>query len=72
MLDLAREKNEYVRQEVSKADAIAYFTEKGDEYKLELLEDLQDGQITFYTGAISRTYAVASHIYDTGSSKQPS
>lgn len=48
MLDLARNKSDYERVEISKADAIAYFTEKGDEYKLELLEDLQDGQITFY------------------------
>jgi len=48
MLELARQKNEYKRSEVSKADAIAYFKEKGDEYKLELLERLQDGEITFY------------------------
>ncbi len=49
MTELAKKKSEYVRKEVSKADAIAYFTEKGDEYKLELLEGLEDGQITFYT-----------------------
>ena len=48
MLELARNKSEYVRKEVAKADAIRYFREKGDEYKLELLEDLEDGQITFY------------------------
>lgn len=48
MLELARTKSEYKRTEVSKADAIRYFTEKGDEYKLELIEGLQDGQITFY------------------------
>lgn len=48
ILELARNKSEYRRREVSKADAIRYFTEKGDEYKLELLEDLEDGQITFY------------------------
>jgi threonyl-tRNA synthetase len=48
MLELARQKNEYVRKDISKADAIAYFEEKGDEYKLELLEDLEDGNITFY------------------------
>jgi threonyl-tRNA synthetase len=48
MLELARQKSEYRRSEVSKADAIKYFTEKGDEYKLELIEGLQDGQITFY------------------------
>ncbi|CAE7857976.1 thrS [Symbiodinium microadriaticum] len=49
MLELAREKKEYVRKDISKADAINYFKEKGDEYKLELLEDLEDGSITFYT-----------------------
>ena len=48
MLELARNKSEYRRREVSKAEAVQYFTEKGDEYKLELLEGLDDGQITFY------------------------
>ncbi len=48
MLELARQKNTYNRTEVSKADAIKYFTEKNDEYKLELLEGLEDGSITFY------------------------
>jgi threonyl-tRNA synthetase len=48
MLELAREKATYQRTEVSKADAVKYFTEKGDEYKLELIEGLEDGQITFY------------------------
>jgi len=49
MLELAREKNTFERKEVSKADALAYFTEKDDEYKLDLLNDLEDGTITFYT-----------------------
>ncbi|MCB9304979.1 MAG: threonine--tRNA ligase [Lewinellaceae bacterium] len=48
MLELARSKSEYRRREVSKADAVKYFTEKGDEYKLELIDGLEDGQITFY------------------------
>ena len=48
MLELARNKSEYKRTEVSKADAIRYFTEKNDEYKLELIDGLEDGQITFY------------------------
>lgn len=48
VLELARLKSEYKRSEVSKADAIKYFTEKGDQYKLELIDGLQDGQITFY------------------------
>ncbi len=49
MQELARSKSNYERQEVSKSDALEYFTKKGDEYKLELIEDLQDGTITFYT-----------------------
>jgi len=48
MKELAKQGNSYKRMEVSKADAIAYFKEKDDEYKLELLEDLEDGNITFY------------------------
>lgn len=48
MTELARTKNEYKRREVSKAEAIEYFAAKGDEYKLELLQDLADGSITFY------------------------
>ena len=49
MLELGRQKSEYVRKHVPKAEAIAYFDKKGDEYKLELLQDLTDGEITFYT-----------------------
>lgn len=48
MLELAQQKNKYQRSEVSKNDAINYFTEKQDEYKLDLLKDLEDGSITFY------------------------
>lgn len=49
MKQLASQKNEFVRKEVSKADAISYFTEKADPYKLEMIEALEDGSITFYT-----------------------
>jgi threonyl-tRNA synthetase len=42
MLELARQKETFTRSEVSKAEAIAYFTEKGDPYKLELIEGLQE------------------------------
>jgi threonyl-tRNA synthetase len=49
MRELAKEKLTFERKEVSKADALAYFTEKEDPYKLELIENLEDGQITFYT-----------------------
>ncbi len=48
MLELAKVANTFNRSEVSKADALKYFTKKGDEYKLELIEGLEDGQITFY------------------------
>ena len=49
MLTLAREKNNFIRKEISKKDAIEFFKNKGDEYKLELLEDLNDGDISFYS-----------------------
>lgn len=48
MMELAKQKNPFVRREMSKAEALAYFQEKGDEYKLDLLEGLEDGTITFY------------------------
>ncbi len=49
MKELAKQKLTFERKEVSKADALAYFTEKQDPYKLELIEGLEDGSITFYT-----------------------
>ncbi|MBP5521895.1 MAG: threonine--tRNA ligase, partial [Bacteroidales bacterium] len=49
MLELARGKEDFRRIEVSKADAMAYFKEKGDEYKQELISELEDGTITYYT-----------------------
>jgi threonyl-tRNA synthetase len=48
MLELARVNSQFVRRDVSKKEAIEYFTKKGDEYKLELIDGLQDGSITFY------------------------
>ncbi|MBD0295474.1 MAG: TGS domain-containing protein, partial [Flavisolibacter sp.] len=49
MAELAKQNNPYQRKEVPKPEAIQYFTEKGDEYKLDLLQGLYDGEITFYT-----------------------
>ncbi len=49
MAELAKQNNSFIRKDVSKKDAVNYFTEKGDEYKLELIEGLNDGEITFYT-----------------------
>ncbi len=66
MLELARQKNQYQRSEVSKADAIKYFTEKGDEYKLELLEGLEDGSITFYQQGNFTDLCRGPHIPNTG------
>ncbi|MDH3648628.1 MAG: threonine--tRNA ligase [Saprospiraceae bacterium] len=48
MKELAQQKSTYLRKEVSKKDAVEYFDKKGDEYKLELIEELEDGTITFY------------------------
>ena len=49
MLELAREKQDFVRQDVSKSDALKHFEETGDKYKCELISELADGTITYYT-----------------------
>jgi threonyl-tRNA synthetase len=66
MLELAKTNSPFVRKEVSKSDAIAYFTEKGDPYKLELLQDLQDGSITFYEQGNFTDLCRGPHIPHTG------
>ncbi|MEM9671542.1 MAG: threonine--tRNA ligase [Bacteroidota bacterium] len=66
MQELARQKSGYERKEVSKADAVDYFTEKGDEYKLELIQDLEDGQITFYQQGNFVDLCRGPHIPNTG------
>lgn len=66
MLELARSKSSYERKEVSKADAAAYFTEKGDEYKLDLIKDLEDGSITFYSQGNFTDLCRGPHIPNTG------
>ncbi|MCK5278055.1 MAG: threonine--tRNA ligase, partial [Cyclobacteriaceae bacterium] len=66
MTELARQKNDYIREEVSKKDAIDYFTGKDDEYKLELLEDLEDGSITFYKQGNFTDLCRGPHIPNTG------
>lgn len=66
MLELAKKANAYERREVSKADAIEYFTKKGDEYKLELINDLADGTITFYTQGDFTDLCRGPHIPHTG------
>ncbi len=66
MLELARNKSEFVRKEVSKSDALSYFTEKGDPYKVELIQDLEDGNITFYTQGEFTDLCRGPHIPNTG------
>jgi len=66
MQELANKKSEYIRKDVSKADAIKYFTEKGDQYKLELIEGLPDGEITFYTQGNFTDLCRGPHIPNTG------
>ncbi len=66
MTELARQKNTFDRKEISKADAIAYFTDKDDEYKLELIRDLEDGKITFYTQGNFTDLCRGPHIPNTG------
>ncbi|MFT6810794.1 MAG: threonyl-tRNA synthetase [Saprospiraceae bacterium] len=69
MKELARQKNEYVRTEVGKAEAIKFFKEKEDEYKLELLEGLDDGTISFYQQGGFTDLCRGPHIPNTGSIK---
>ena len=66
MLELARQKNAYQRSEISKDDAVAYFKEKDDPYKLELLEDLEDGTISFYQQGSFTDLCRGPHIPHTG------
>ncbi len=66
MLELAKQKETFARQSISKKDALAYFTEKGDEYKLDLIKDLEDGKITFYTQGNFTDLCRGPHIPHTG------
>lgn len=69
MNELAKKNNPYMRKEISKADAIKYFEEKGDEYKLDLLSNLEDGNITFYTQGEFTDLCRGPHIPSTGNIK---
>jgi threonyl-tRNA synthetase len=66
MNELAKQANRYTRREISKADAVKYFSDKGDEYKLDLLQNLEDGGITFYTQGNFTDLCRGPHIPDTG------
>jgi threonyl-tRNA synthetase len=66
MKELAKKESVYVRSEVSKADALTYFKEKGDPYKVELINDLEDGKITFYKQGNFTDLCRGPHIPSTG------
>ena len=66
IIELAREKNPFVRKEITKKDALEYFKEKNDPYKVELLNDLEDGTITFYTQGEFTDLCRGPHLPNTG------
>lgn len=66
MIELAKRKEEFIRKPVTKEQAIEYYTKKGDEYKLDLIKDLEDGTITFYTQGDFTDLCRGPHIPSTG------
>ncbi|MFN8243418.1 MAG: threonine--tRNA ligase [Ferruginibacter sp.] len=66
MNELAKQANPYQRKEISKTEAVKYFADKGDEYKLDLLQNLEDGNITFYTQGGFTDLCRGPHIPNTG------
>lgn len=66
MAELAKANNPYERREVSKVEALDYFTKKGDEYKIETIGELEDGKITFYTQGNFTDLCRGPHIPSTG------
>ena len=66
MIRLARLKNQYVRKDISKEDAVAFFSNKGDEYKLELIEKRGDESLTLYTQGEFTDLCKGPHLPDTG------
>jgi threonyl-tRNA synthetase len=66
IIELAKAKEEFIRKPVTKADAIEYFTNKDDEYKLDLIKDLPDGSITFYSQGSFTDLCRGPHIPNTG------
>lgn len=65
MIELAKEKQHFVRKEVSKEEALATYLQKGDEYKCELIKDLEDGTISFYTNGTFTDLCRGPHLVDT-------
>ncbi len=66
ILELAKQKQQFIRKEITKEEAVKYFTQKGDEYKLELIADLNDGEITFYESGTFTDLCRGPHIPHTG------
>ncbi len=66
MKELAKHDSQYVRKDVTKADALKYFTEKGDPYKIEIINGLEDGKITFYQQGGFTDLCIGPHIPNTG------
>ena len=66
MSELAKQNSVYQRKAISKSDAVQYFSEKGDEYKLDLLSNLNDGEITLYTQGAFTDLCRGPHIPNTG------
>jgi threonyl-tRNA synthetase len=69
MNELAKQKQIFLRKDISKKDAVDYFSKKGDEYKRELLQDLEDGQITFYESGYFTDLCRGPHLPDTSQIK---
>jgi threonyl-tRNA synthetase len=65
MIELARTKEQFVRKDITKAEAMEYFTEKGDQYKCELISELEDGTITFYENGSFTDLCRGPHLKDT-------
>jgi len=66
MAELAAKNNSYIRKEVSKAEALKYFSDKGDEYKVETINELNDGEISFYQQGNFTDLCRGPHIPNTG------
>ncbi len=69
MMEIIQTKAQFERKEVTKTEALEYFTQKGDEYKLELIEGLEDGNITFYQTAGFTDLCRGPHLFNTASIK---
>ncbi len=69
MMEIAREKHSFIRREVSKEEALKHYKEKGNEYKVELIEELEEGTITFYSTGNFTDLCKGPHLPDTGSIK---